>query len=104
MKSPLHILEGLTVTNSVKVHDYVQLRFGDEIGLSIYNEIEFTPPSTVIAGLAGKRVSVVTERENAIEIRFLDGCRISIDMHREAFCGPEALQLNRRGHPPVIWN
>jgi hypothetical protein len=88
----------------VELHGYVQLHFGDEIGISIYNEMEVSPQSTRVAGLVGKTVTAVTERENAIEIRFLGGPRITIDMHRQAYRGPEALELNHHGHPPVIWN
>jgi hypothetical protein len=104
MESQLRALEGLTVTNIVELHGYVQLHFGERVGLSIYNEIEISPESIRVDGLVGKTVTTVTERENAIEIRFLDGTQITIDMHRQAYRGPEALQLNRQGLPPVIWN
>jgi hypothetical protein len=104
MTSPLHTIEGLTVTEAEVVHDYVQLAFGDEIGISIYNEMEVSPKSTRFEALAGKTVTAVTEREEAIEIKFLDGTLLTIDMHRQAYRGPEALELNRRGYPPVIWN
>jgi hypothetical protein len=104
MTSPLQTLNGLAITNVVELHGYVQLHFGDEIGLSIYNEMAVDPPSVSVDRLIGKMVTSVLERENAIEIVLLGGTRIVIDMHRQAYRGPEALQFNRRGFPPVIWN
>jgi len=104
MTSPLHNLEGLTVTKVVEIHDYVQLHFGDEIGLSIYNEMQTSPRSTGVAKFVGKTVTAVNESDDMIEIRFLDGSKVIVDMHRQAYRGPEALELNRRGQPPVIWN
>lgn len=101
---PLRALEGLKVTKVAELHGYVQLHFGAEIGISIYNEIEVSPQSTLVAELTGKTVISVAERENAIEIKFLDKTQLTINMHREAYRGPEALELNRHGHPPVIWN
>ena len=104
MTSPLHNLEGLTVTKVVEIHDYVQLHFGDDVGISIYNEIETHPGSTAIAEFVGRIMSGVVERDNEIEFTFLDGAKIRIDMHPEACRGPEALELHRHGHPTVIWN
>src|SRR5687768_14800282 len=42
MAHPIQILKGLKVTEAEIVHDYVQLAFGDEIGISIYNEIKIS--------------------------------------------------------------
>ncbi len=104
MNAPLHIIEGLTVTEAEAVHDYVQLAFGREIGISIYNEMDISPKSVGVGALIGKLVLAVTERADAIEIKFADGTLLKIDLHPQAYRGPEALQLNRAGYPPVIWN
>ena len=104
MNSPIRIIEGLTVTRSNTVYDYVQLSFGKEIGISIYNEINISLESISVAVLVGRVVTTVTDHENAIEIKFFDGTQLTIDMHRQAYRGPEALELHRYGHPPVIWN
>jgi len=104
MNSPLQIVTGLTVTESEAVHDYVQIAFGDEIGISIYNEMSITPRSISIDKQVGKIVASVLERENAIEIEFIGGTQIAIDLRPEAYRGPEALELYRQGHPLVIWN
>src|ERR1700744_1320337 len=104
MASPLQILAGLMITNVVELHGYIQLHFGNDIGLSIYNEITVDPASMHVDQLIGKMVSSIAERDKAIEIIFLDETRIVVDMHRQAYRGPEALQLNQNGLPPVIWN
>jgi hypothetical protein len=92
------------VTEVVEIHDYVQLVFSDDIRISIYNEMTVSPPSIAVSRLVGRIVTAVAEDDNAIEIQFLDGARIKVDMRAQAYRGPEALQLNRRGHPDVIWN
>ncbi|MGA8549700.1 MAG: hypothetical protein WB678_05650 [Stellaceae bacterium] len=104
MTSPLHYLEGQTITKIIELDDYIQLHFGNEIGISIYNEIEVRPSSSTLTEFSGKTIAAVIEGGTAIEFRFLDGSEINIDMHLQAYRGPEALELNRRGHPPVIWN
>lgn len=103
MTTPLHALEGLKVTKAAIVHDYVQLAFGDEIGISIYNKLELSPDAR-LEDLISKIVLRVEESPNSIEIRFLDGAILAIDLHRQAYRGPEALELNRAGHPPIVWN
>jgi hypothetical protein len=85
------------------VNDYFQLAFGKEVGMSIYNPMEITPPAP-IDSLIGKKVLSVTEDESAIEIQFDGSTKIKIDMRDNAYVGPEALALYREGHSPVIWN
>jgi len=104
MTSPLYALKGLTVTGVVEIHNYVQLHFGDEIGISIYNDIEVSPSTITLTDFIGKTIDAVAERDAEIELTFLGGGKIKIRMHPEAYRGPEALELNRRGQPPVIWN
>ena len=87
-----------------EIHGYVQLSFGDKIGISIYNEISIIPEPVQIDELAGKMVTAVIEDGESIEFEFLDGVQLKIDMREPAYRGPEALQLNRNGLPPVIWN
>lgn len=92
------------VTEAEVVHDYVQLAFGDEIGISIYNEMEISPFSIRVDALIGKVVASVLELDNSIKIQFVDETQITIDMHRQAYRGPEALELYRQGLPVVVWN
>jgi hypothetical protein len=104
MTSPLYALKGLTVTEVVEIHDYVQLHFGDAIGISIYNEIEVSPSAVALTEFIGKTIDAVAEHDAEIEFTFIGGNKIKIRMHPGAYQGPEALELNRRGQPPVIWN
>jgi len=104
MKSPLSDLEGMTVTRVVEIHDYIQLHFGESVGISIFNRLEVSPSSISLWELVDKTIRSVVERDADIELAFRDGGGIKIDMRREAYRGPEALQLDRRGQPPVIWN
>ena len=57
MENPLRIIEGMIVTEADTVHDYVQLAFGREIGISIYNNMEILPGSISLGTLVGKSVS-----------------------------------------------
>ena len=102
MAHPIQILKGLKVTEAEIVHDYVQLAFGDEIGISIYNEIKISPKMP-FEGLVSKTVESVEESDNAIDMNFLDGTKLTIDMRPPAYRGPEAMELNRVGFPTVIW-
>jgi hypothetical protein len=102
MTSPLDALKGLTVTGVIEIHDYIQLHSGDAVGISIYNDIEVSPGT--LTEFIGKTIDAVAERDTEIEFTFIGGVKIKISMHPEAYRGPEALELNRRGQPPVIWN
>ncbi|MEI7875593.1 MAG: hypothetical protein WCK95_25945 [Alphaproteobacteria bacterium] len=105
MESILHqTLEGRVVTEAEIVHDYVQLAFGDGIGVSIFNEMLISPRPASVGTLVGKIVALVKETESRIEINFADGSRIDIDMRPIAYRGPEALVLHRQGLPTVVWN
>ncbi|MEA2795507.1 MAG: hypothetical protein QOI87_2887 [Bradyrhizobium sp.] len=102
MAAPIQILKGLKVTKVEIVHDYVQLAFGDEIGISVYNEMDISP-KIPLERLVSKTVISVKESVNSIDIDFADGIKLTIDMRPQAYQGPEAIELNRVGFPPVIW-
>jgi hypothetical protein len=104
MKSPLDTLIGLWVTKVVKIEGYVQLHFGNEVGLTIYNKISLEPLTADAKELVGNMVTSVRSGMDAIEIRFLAGPQLRIHMRPEAYQGPEAMELNRKDLPAVIWN
>lgn len=104
MRSPRRCLEGLIVTEVIRIHDYIQFAFCKDVGISIYDDIEINPSSGELNEFAGKTVGRVVESRDEIEIAFLQGGAIRIDLRPSAYHGPEALQLNRRGYLPVIWN
>lgn len=86
------------------MHDYVQLAFGNEVGISIFNEMKINPGSVSVDNLVGKIVAWVKETESLIEINFADRARIDVDMRSIAYRGPEALVLHHQGLPTVVWN
>jgi hypothetical protein len=102
MAAPIQILKGLKVSDVQIVHDYVQLAFGDEIGVSIYNETQISPKMP-FERLLSKTVESVEESVNSIDMNFIDGTKLTIDMRPQAYRGPEAMELNRVGFPTVIW-
>ena len=104
MNSPLQEIRGLTITTVKQIRDYVQIHFAETVGISIYTRMAINPSLSEISELTGKTVIEVLERKDEIVLIFLDDLTLKIDMRAEAYHGPEALELNRRGHPPVIWN
>ena len=104
MASLLNTIVGCIVSDAKQVHDYVQITFSNKIGLSIYNKICVDQGLKPLSKLNGKMVTSIAEEAISIRINFIDHTQICIDMRPEAYRGPEALQLNRPGEPPVIWN
>jgi hypothetical protein len=102
--SILQELRGLTVTGNTAIHGYIQLGFGKEVGVSIYNDWSITPESMALEQLIGKTIGSIIEESTSITIAFLDGPKPIIDMTRQGYNGPEALQFNRKGKPIVIVN
>lgn len=104
MQTPaLQSLEGRVITQVTKIHDYVQIAFGDDIGLSIYNDITLEP-ALDISALMGRRFESVSQSERSIDLMFSGGMVLHIDLHPQASYGPEVLELNRKGFPPVVWS
>jgi len=103
MKSKLDILESVTVTDALKVHDYVQLLFEQDIVLNIYNEFKLSNNHDV-SSLNGIKVLKVEEKPEAVILYFSNGTRLDIDLRDEAYNGPEALELCVPGQPTVVWN
>jgi hypothetical protein len=104
MGPPLDSLVGLEITKVAEVHDYVQIQFGDQTSISIYNRMQIFPQSTKFGELVGKSVISTTEGKEHVELVLTGDNRIRIDMRDEAYRGPEALVLVRNGLPAVVWN
>jgi hypothetical protein len=103
METPvLQTLEGRKVTQAIKVHDYVQIAFGDDVGLSIYNDI-ILEPDVDISDLLGRQLESTIQTERRINFRFSGGVLLQIDLHPQASHGPEILELNRKGYPSIVW-
>jgi hypothetical protein len=103
-RNPLGCLVGRRVTEAVEIHDYVQLAFGTKVGISIYNDFEISPNQVRFHDLTGLKVTAVQSSADQEAILFEDGVSLRVDIRDEAFEGPEAMQLNRIGCPPVVWN
>ncbi len=98
-------IRGAIVTKVTRIHDYIQIAFGDDMGISIYNPFKLIPDDADLSSLIGKEVMKVEERdEEYIKLYLADDFQLIIDIHRDTYVGPEALQLNRRNKPPIIWN
>jgi len=104
MQTPaLQSLEGREVTRAAKVHDYVQIAFGDDVGLSIYGDITLEP-DVEISALLGRRFQSASQSKANIDLLFSGGVVLHIDLHPQASYGPEVFELNRKGFPSVIWS
>jgi hypothetical protein len=104
MQTPaLQTLEGQNVTQATKIHDYVQIAFGDDVGLSIYNDITLQPDLDILS-LVGRRLEFAAQTDRYIDLLFSDGVIVRIDLHPQTSHGPEVFELNRKGFPTVVWN
>jgi hypothetical protein len=103
MSGILQTLEGHSVTVAVRVEDYIQIAFGDEVGISIYNDFRMDP-KVDLSQLIGKTLDRAYETETHITFRFSGPVMLVIDLSPEASHGPEIMQMNRRGEPTVVWN
>jgi hypothetical protein len=104
MRTLLNALQGLSIRGVTQLHGYLQLHFDQHTGLSIYNQYDMIPQPEHIEYMIGKILNSAGEQEGSVTLRFIDGTRITVDMRPDAYDGPEAMELNRRGFPPVIWN
>ena len=86
-----------------RVHDYIQLAFGSDVGISIYNDITLAP-NLDLDLLLGRQLGLVSDSDRNITLSFSGGLLLQIDLHPQAAYGPEVLELNRKGFPTVIMN
>ncbi len=103
MTSQLDVLVGMVVTDALKVYDYVQLLFEQDIALNIYNALRLCNGDDLRA-LNGATLLKVEEKPDTLIFSFSNGQRLDIDLGDDAYNGPEALELNIPGQPTVVWN
>ena len=103
MTSQLAVLVGMVVTDALKVHDYVQLLFEQDIVLNIYNELRLCHGDDLRA-LNGATLLRVEEKPAQLLLSFSQGTRLDIDRGDDASHGPEALALHVPGYPTMVWN
>jgi hypothetical protein len=99
----LETLEGHSITEAIGVEDYIQIAFGDEVGISIYNDFHFDPKID-LSQLVGRTLDHASQNEKCITFRFSDPVILVVDLSSEASHGPEIMEMNRRGEPTVVWN
>lgn len=93
----------LSITDVLKVDDYFQLVFVDGSVLSIYNP--FLCEGVNFADLKGCTLCEIREDEAAnVIVLGLDQGSIRVNVHPDAWTGPEAMALYEQGHSIVIWN
>lgn len=102
--NPMNRLIGLTVTEANKVHDYLQLRFGDSATLNINNKYKLSSGAEDIECVTGHAVLDVKANALFIEIVFIDSCSLIIGLGEDDYNGPEAVEMYVSGCSPIIWN
>ena len=54
--------------------------------------------------LKGIKLLNIEEDQNKLIFHFSNGADLVIDLHDEAYNGPEALELHIPGQPTLVWN
>ncbi len=97
----LQILVGLIIKKVEVIQDYFQLIFADSMILNIYNRYQYDGGS--VLALEGKKLVSVIETNNKIVLDFEDSGKLTVSLLDEDYNGPEAIELIRKGEPPVVW-
>jgi hypothetical protein len=100
----LSYLIGSKIVSITKLHDYWQLRLGDDL-ITIYNPLNLEgfsrdDPSRTSAGLF---LTNVEESKDAIVLRFSGGATLAIDLRDESYSGPEAVVLTKHTGEIIVW-
>jgi len=97
------ILVGKTITAVEVVEDYFQFSCGSDIYLTIYNDYEVYPHGS-LSTLRGRVIEGVSESATEIRFVFEGDAHLSVKLEAQAWHGPEAMLLWRRGQPLIVWN
>ncbi len=103
MKTYLSVLRNLVVTEVIKIHDYVQIVFENDIGINVYNDYEVYGIEDVKL-LNGIRVVDIQDDKKFIKIDFEQNRSLIIDLNDKSYHGPEAMVLYIPGKPIIVWN
>ncbi len=93
---------GLKVSKFVRVHDYVQLLFGENISITIFND--FMTNVGDMSLLEGRCLLEVEESAEQLVFYFSEAARLTVDLSDQAYHGPEAVAMHRKGKPTIVWN
>lgn len=103
MTSPLRNLIGWRVAKTVSVYDYVQLIMLDGAILTICNEFKVGGGND-FDGLVGRKLIDISETVEEVQFCFEHETSLTVNLRPEAYHGPEAMVLHRKGEPIVVWN
>ena len=103
MSNPLEQLIGQRVTKSIIGHDYAQVAFGASTILTITNAHTITGGKT-LAELEGLALAGVFQDADEVVLTFEDGTTLNVNLRPDAYRGPEAMVLHRKGQAIVVWN
>jgi hypothetical protein len=93
-------LRGRRLASVQNEHDYLQVRFGADALLNIFNRVLLDGESG-LQNLVGSVVTGVDCTQEQIRIHFGSAC-LSISLEEASWTGPEALALYLGDQPPII--
>jgi hypothetical protein len=96
------VLAGMMVYEACYVHNYVQLGFDPDHGLTINNKFELVGAEH-IGHLVGKRLKSFSSISDRIVLEFEGQAQLIIDLRENAWRGPEALELHGPNNLIVVW-
>jgi hypothetical protein len=99
---PLGVLIGLTISEIVEIHGYIQFFFFGGTILTMYGT--YVCEGCSLPDLKNSRVISAKDLGDIAVIVFDDEKSISISLKEEDYEGPEAMVLRVEGAPTVVWN
>ncbi len=101
MKNKLLELIGKKVTQSVLIHDYIQLEIGNA-NLSIYNNYDLVNCS--VTDLIGEDLKALDVSGEQVDFSFSNNKHLIVKLSNENWNGPEAMQLIISEHESIyVW-
>lgn len=93
----------LVIKSALMVEGYLQIGLSDGAVLSVYNP--FLCEGVSFADLKGCTLCEIREDEASnVIVLALDQGSLRVNVHPDAWTGPEAMALHEQGHSIVIWN
>jgi hypothetical protein len=92
----------LSISDALKVDDYFQLVFVDGSVLSVYNPCRFE--GVIFSDLSGCALKDIRADETAdVIVLVLDRGTLYVNVHPDAWAGPEAMVLHGPENLIMIW-
>lgn len=100
--SLLQQLVGSVVKEVNRIEDYLQIEFTDETVINVNNNFEFNGDN--LKSIEKEELLSIFECDSRIDLHFRNDKMISVSLLEKDYNGPEAMELHRKGKPPIIWN